>query len=87
MSDSDNSSLHAMQQQAQATFLPFGPGDVGDGGAVPQIVETYGHFEAEYAAIGWNFCIACLPTTHARYGPARSGEPSLWDAMGALSRT
>ena len=35
--------LHAMHEQAEATFLPYGPN--------LQVVESYGEVEAEYAAI------------------------------------
>ena len=43
MPDPQINPLHAMHEQAEATFLPYGP-DM-------QIVESYGEVEAEYAAI------------------------------------
>jgi len=43
--------LHEIHQQAQAELIPYGPGIDADVGQSVQIVETFGQYEAEYAAI------------------------------------
>ena len=54
--------LHAMHEQAEATFLPYG--------ADLQIVESYGEPEAEYAAIRKGAAFMDAPHRAVVTGPA-----------------
>ena len=43
--------LRRFHEQAEATFLPYGPASRGGGGGGVEIVQTFQAYEAEYAAI------------------------------------
>ena len=52
----DSSPLRSIQESAGAAFLPYGPSDAG-----VEVVESFGEFEAEYAAIRRGAAVMEMP--------------------------
>lgn len=53
-----NDPLHALQENGHASFMPYGPARNGNG---VQIVETFGAYEAEYAAFRKSTAVLDMP--------------------------